>query len=69
MAMTFRNQGTEDIYNGVDSRAARKLCPRDVANRAREKLFLVDDAEVLEDLRMPPGTRLEKLKGRSEGTT
>jgi len=31
------------------------------------KLGLVDAAEKLEDLRVPPGNRLEKLKGRRAG--
>ena len=36
-------------------------------SRAREKLFLVDDAEVLQDLLVPPGNRLEALKGDRKG--
>ena len=67
MATTFRNQGTEDVFNGVSSKAARKVCPPNVVERAREKLFLVDDAETLEDLRIPPGNRLEALRGDRSG--
>ena len=67
MAIGFKNQGTEDLFDGVDSKAARKLCPPNVASRAREKLFLIDDAESLQDLRMPPGNRLEALKGDRKG--
>jgi len=67
MAITFRNQGTEDVFNGVSSKAARKVCPPSVVERAREKLFLVDDAETLEDLRIPPGNRLEALRGDRSG--
>jgi toxin HigB-1 len=67
MAITFRNQGTEDVFNGVSSKAARKVCPPNVVERAREKLFLVDDAETLEDLRIPPGNRLEALRGDRSG--
>lgn len=67
MAMTFRDRGTEDIFNGVNSKAARKICPSDLVVRARSKLFLVDDAEVLDDLRAPPGSRLEALKGDRKG--
>jgi proteic killer suppression protein len=63
MGMTFRNRGTEDVFNGNDSKAARKVCPPDLVDRARGKLFLLDDAEVLDDLHMPPGNRLEPLKG------
>jgi toxin HigB-1 len=67
MAIEFKNQGAEDLFDGVDSKAARKICPRNVASRAREKLFLIDDAESLQDLRMPPGNRLEALKGDRKG--
>ena len=67
MAIEFRSQGTEDVFNGVDSKAARRLCPPDLVSRAREKLFLLDDAEVLQDLLVPPGNRLEALKGDRKG--
>jgi toxin HigB-1 len=65
--MTFRDRGTEDIFNGVDSKAARKTCPQEVVSRARAKLFILDDAESLEDLLSPPGNRLEGLKGDRKG--
>ena len=64
MAITFLGRGTEDVYNGVDSKAARKMCP---TQRARSKLFLIDDAESVQDLRVPPGNRLEALKGDRRG--
>ncbi len=67
MAITFLGRGTEDIYNGVDSKAARKICPPQLARRARSKLFLIDDAESVQDLRIPPGNRLEALKGDRRG--
>ena len=64
MAITFLGQGTEDVYNGVDSKAARTMCP---TQRARSKLFLIDDAESVQDLRVPPGNRLEALKRDRRG--
>jgi toxin HigB-1 len=67
MSIEFKNRGTQDLFDGVDSKAARKLCPPQLATRAREKLFLVDDAETLQDLKMPPGNRLEALKGDRKG--
>ncbi len=67
MAIEFRNRGTEDVFDGADTKAARKLVPPALVDRAREKLFLIDDAEVLEDLRIPPGNRLEALKGDRRG--
>jgi proteic killer suppression protein len=67
MAIEFRDRGTEDIYNGVYSKAARKACPPELVRRARAKLFLIDDAESIGDLRVPPGNRLEALKGDRKG--
>ncbi|MEK9502726.1 type II toxin-antitoxin system RelE/ParE family toxin [Gaopeijia maritima] len=67
MAIEFRDRGTEDVFNGVDSKAARKLVPAELVDRAREKLFLVDDAETIQDLRSPPGNRIEALKGDRRG--
>lgn len=67
MSIEFKNRGTQDVFDGIDSKAARKLCSPQVAARAREKLFLVDDAESLQDLKVPPGNRLEALKGDRKG--
>ena len=67
MAIAFRARGTEDVYDGVHSRAAREVCPADLVRRARSKLFLIDDAESVPDLKMPPGNRLEALKGDRRG--
>jgi len=67
MAIEFRNRGTEDVFNGVDTKASRKLVPPQLVDRAREKLFLIDDAEAIQDLRSPPGNRLEALKGDRKG--
>ena len=44
-----------------------KVCPAELARRARSKLFLIDDAESVQDLKMPPGNRLEALKGDRRG--
>ena len=58
---SFRNQGTEDIFNGKNSKAARRLCPQNVWAIAARKLEQLDSAETLDDLRVPPGNRLEAL--------
>ena len=44
-----------------------KRVPRDVAKRAVRKLFLLDTVTRLEDLRVPPGNRLEALGGDRRG--
>lgn len=67
MIRSFRDQATEDLYNGVDSKAARKRLPNRLWPVARRKLDALDQAEALEDLRVPPGNRLEALKGDRAG--
>lgn len=67
MVITFKDRGTEDVFNGVRSKTARKVCPPTLLRRARSKLFLLDDAATLDDLRAPPGNRLEALKGDRRG--
>ena len=41
--------------------------PRDIQHIALRKLILMDNASCLQDLRVPPGNRLEKLHGDREG--
>jgi proteic killer suppression protein len=67
MAIIFHGRGTGDVFHGIDSKAARKICPTELLRRARSKLFLIDDAESVRDLKMPPGNRLEELKGDRRG--
>ena len=67
MIRSFKDAATEDIFNGVNSKAARKACPRLLWKIAARKLDLLDSAESLNDLRIPPGNRLEALKGEREG--
>ena len=68
MIVAFRDQGTKDIYNGVNSRAARKTCPETLWKTAARKLDLLDSAATLDDLRVPPGNRLEALSGDRKGS-
>ncbi|REJ44538.1 MAG: plasmid maintenance system killer protein [Microcystis flos-aquae TF09] len=67
MILSFRNTATEDIFNGEDTKKARKVCPRNLWNVARRKLDLVDSATSLDDLRIPPNNRLEVLVGDRQG--
>jgi proteic killer suppression protein len=64
---SFRTQGTEDVFNGVRSKTARKTCPEIIWKVAARKLNLIDYADRLEDLRSPPGNELEKLAGDRKG--
>jgi toxin HigB-1 len=62
MIRSFKNKGTEDIFNGVNSKNARNLCPQTLWRVAFRKLDQLDSVEVLDDLRIHPGNRLEALK-------
>ncbi len=63
MIVSFKNKGTEDIFDGNDSKDARKNCPVNLWEVARRKLDQLNAAFSLDDMRVPPGNRLEALKG------
>ncbi len=63
MIRGFRNRETEKVLR---REGTRKL-PPDVRRMAQRKLAILDAAESLQDLRVPPGSRLEKLSGDREG--
>ena len=63
MIESFGDAQTEQIHSGQRS---RKL-PGDIQHRARRKLRMLNQARVLQDLRSPPGNRLEPLQGDLEG--
>ncbi len=67
MIVSFEDVGTEDVFNGNDTRQSRRSCPRAIWHVARRKLDLLDAATDLGDLRIPPGNRLERLKGIRNG--
>jgi len=64
--VSFSAASTADIYHGSDTKAARKL-PRDLWGRIRRKLDLLNASTSMDDLRIPPSNRLEKLKGDFAG--
>ena len=66
MIVTFLSEATRDIYDGMESKQARKV-PHTVWNVAQRKLDMLNAAHSLNDLRSPPANRLEALKGRSKG--
>jgi proteic killer suppression protein len=67
MIQSFRNSGTEDIFNGKRSKEALKTCPVSLWKTATRKLDQLDSADGLQDLRIPPGNHLEKLSGNRLG--
>lgn len=59
MIRSFSSKETEKLFNRQFSRRL----PHDIQQIARRKLEMLDAAEVLGDLRLPPSNRLEKLTG------
>ena len=68
MIQTFADKRAFDIYVGTDSQAARHALPKLLWPVARRKLHWIDAAGRVDALRMPPGNRLEALKGDRAGT-
>jgi proteic killer suppression protein len=60
---SFRDRDTERLFH---RRPTRRLGP-EVQRVALRKLRMLDAAETIEDLRMPPGNRLERLRGDRAG--
>jgi toxin HigB-1 len=67
MIESFKNSGTEDIFDGVNSKAARKLCPESIWRVAVRKLDQIDSVITIDELAVPPGNHLEKLTGDRVG--
>lgn len=67
MIVSFADRATEDIWEGLNTAKARKRLPKRLWQQATDKLTLLDAAGTLNDLRVPPGNRLERLKGDRTG--
>ena len=63
MIKSFADKETERVYNQVFS---TKL-PHDIQRIALRKLIMIDNAERVDDLRVPPGNHLEQLQGDRKG--
>ncbi|MBD8083955.1 type II toxin-antitoxin system RelE/ParE family toxin [Chryseobacterium caseinilyticum] len=59
MIVNFGNKETEKVWTGVVS----KKLPREIQEVARRKLRMINNSIDINDLRIPPANRLEKLKG------
>ena len=62
MIKTFGDKESEKIWNGFRS----KKLPNEIQDVARRKLRMLNNAQDVKDLRIPPANRLEKLKGNLE---
>ena len=60
MIQSWGNPETEEIWNGF---FVKKL-PHEIQRTAKRKLVHIHAAKIIEDLRIPPGNRLEKLSGK-----
>jgi len=67
MIRSFKDQDTEDVFNGKNTKGARKICPKSLWNVAARKLDQLDSVTSVNDLRIPPGNRLETLNGDRQG--
>ena len=63
MILSFKDKETEKIFSGLVS----KKLPYNIQLKARLKLKLINLAKSLTDLSIPPGNRLEALKGKRIG--
>ncbi len=59
MIKSFGDRETEKVWNGQFS----KKLPNDIQPIARRKLRMINNAQDINDLRVPPGNQLEKLLG------
>jgi len=65
--VSFADAGTEAIFDGDDTRKARRTCPQTLWKVARRKLDQLDAVTKLGDLGFPPNNCLEALKGDRRG--
>jgi len=63
MITGFKDPETEKVWAGTPSRRL----PTAIQPVARRKLRMLNNAQTLDDLRIPPANRLEALKGRRKG--
>jgi proteic killer suppression protein len=62
MIASFGNRATSDLFHGVSSSRARRI-PNQIKALALYKLDVLNASQSLDDLKSPPGNRLEALKG------
>ncbi len=66
MVVSFANKLAEDLFEDKKSKEVRSF-PSELHRKARMKLLYLNDAGELEDMKVPPGNRLEALKGNRIG--
>ena len=63
MIICFLDQITEGVFDGKNTKSTQKRLPAHLHVIAKRKLDMLNTAEVLNDLKIPPNNRLEKLQG------
>ena len=63
---SFKDAATADLYHGRNTSRARRF-PQSIISAALRKMDVLNAAHKLDDLRSPPGNRLEALKGNLAG--
>ena len=66
MIRTIADKSTRDLFDGINSKASRRL-PVELHPKARRLLDFINAAGNINDLRVPPGNHLEALKGNWRG--
>jgi len=66
MIVSFGNRATSDLFHGVSSSRTRRL-PAQIRESTLYKLDVLNAVQSLDDLKSPPGNRLEALKGDLAG--
>lgn len=66
MIASFADGAAEDLFHGENTARVRRF-PNEVRTKGAKKLDLINAAAKLDDLRIPPGNRLEALKGDLAG--
>jgi proteic killer suppression protein len=61
--ISFRDSETQKVWERITS----KKFSSDIQKLAQRRLLILDAAEILQDLRIPPGNRLESLQGKRKG--
>ena len=67
MIRSFADRGTEDLFDRGNTGAARRVCPPGLWAAARRKLDQLNAAVSIRSLAIPPGNRLEVLRGPRKG--
>jgi proteic killer suppression protein len=66
LIVSFKSKGTEDIFDGLNTKAARQTLPVVLHRTAGKTLDRLDSAVSLRSLTLP-GLRLERLRGKRAG--